>query len=78
VTADIPGPWSSIATPVRGWNANRQAWVWWSIAGGLALWFPLDTARSIYARVHLNAALNVALLVAAAIPLLATFGEFPL
>jgi hypothetical protein len=56
--------------------STREAWVWWSIAGGLALWYPLDTARSIYARVYLNAVGNTVLLIAAAIPLLATFGEF--
>jgi hypothetical protein len=56
--------------------SSRQAWVWWSIAAGLGLWFALDTGRSLYHRVYANAVLNVAILAAAAIPLLATFGEF--
>lgn len=56
--------------------ASRQAWVWWSIAGGLALWFPLDTGRPLYHRVYANAAVNTLLLVAIAIPLIGTFGEF--
>lgn len=56
--------------------SSRQAWVWWSIAAGLALWFPLDTGRSLYHRVYANVVVNLAILVAAAIPLIATFGEF--
>jgi hypothetical protein len=56
--------------------ASRQAWAWWSIAGSLALWFPLDTGRSLYHRVYANVALNSLLLVILAIPLIGTFGEF--
>jgi hypothetical protein len=56
--------------------ASRQAWVWWSIAASIALWFPLDTGRSLYHRVYANAAVNTIFLVALAIPLAATFGEF--
>jgi hypothetical protein len=56
--------------------ASRQAWVWWSIAASVALWFPLDTGRSLYHRVYANAAANALLLVIFAIPLAATFGEF--
>jgi hypothetical protein len=56
--------------------SSRHAWVWWSIAAGLALWFPLDTGRSLYHRVYANVAVNLAVLVAVAIPLVATFGEF--
>ena len=56
--------------------SSRQAWVWWSIAGSLALWYPLDTGRSLLHKVYANAALNTALLVILAIPLIATFGEF--
>jgi hypothetical protein len=50
--------------------------VWWSITASLALWYPLDTGRSILHRVYANAALNTALLVVMAIPLTGTFGEF--
>jgi hypothetical protein len=56
--------------------ATKQAWVWWSIAGSLAVWFPLDTGRSLYHRVWANAAGNTALLVVLAIPLIGTFGDF--
>lgn len=55
---------------------SRQAWVWWAVATGLAVWFALDTGRSIYHRVYANAALNTVLLVLAAIPLIGTIGEF--
>jgi hypothetical protein len=56
--------------------ATRQAWVWWSIAGSVALWFPLDTGRSLYHRVWANAAGNAALLALLAIPLIGTFSDF--
>ena len=56
--------------------STKQAWVWWSIAAPAAIWFPLDTGRSLYHRVWANAALNTALLVLLAVPLIGTFGEF--
>ena len=46
------------------------------MAAGLAVWFALDTGRSLFHRVYANAALNAVLLVLAAIPLIGTFGEF--
>jgi hypothetical protein len=55
---------------------SRQLWAWWAIAGSVALWYPLDTGRSIVHRVWVNAALNTAVLILASIPLVATFGEF--
>lgn len=55
---------------------SHQVWAWWSIAAALALWYPLDTARSLYHRVYANAILNTVLLAAVAIPLAFTFGEF--
>jgi hypothetical protein len=55
---------------------SRETWAWWAIAASVALWYPLDTGRSILHRVWANAALNTAVLVLVAIPLLATFGEF--
>ena len=57
-------------------SASREGWARWAIAGGVALWFPLDTGRSLYHRVYANVALNVAVLLALAIPLIGTFGEF--
>jgi hypothetical protein len=56
--------------------STRQAWVWWSVAASVGLWFVLDTGQSLRYRVFANAAINTALLVALAIPLAFTFGEF--
>ncbi len=56
--------------------ATRQAWVWWALALGTALWYVLDTGQSLRYRVFLNAAGNTVLLAAIAIPLAFTFGEF--
>ena len=55
--------------------ASRQAWAWWAIATSVALWYPLDTGRSLLHRVWANVALNTLVLVLVAIPLAATFGE---
>jgi hypothetical protein len=55
---------------------TRQAWVWWTLALSTALWFVLDTGQSLRYRVYTNAAVNTALLLALAIPLAFTFGEF--
>jgi hypothetical protein len=59
----------------RAWN-TRQSWVWWSVAASVGLWFVLDTGQSLRYRVFANAAINTALLVALAIPLAFTFGDF--
>ena len=56
--------------------SSREAWVWWSITASIAVWFPLDTGRSLLHKVYANAALNTALLAILAIPLAGTFGEF--
>jgi hypothetical protein len=56
--------------------ASRQSWAWWSVAASLALWYPLDTGRSLYHRVYVNAILNTVLLVVVAVPLAFTFAEF--
>lgn len=55
---------------------THEAWAWWCIAASVAVWYPLDTGRSLYHRVYANAALNTAMLVAVAVPLVLTFGEF--
>jgi hypothetical protein len=65
-----------LAVIVANAFSSREAWVWWSIAASVALWFPLDTGRSLLHKVYANAALNIALLVILAIPLIGTFGEF--
>jgi hypothetical protein len=79
--------YSVLLATMAGWGAcmavlvfngfpTRQLWVWWSVAAGIAIWFPIDTARSLYHRVWANAAGNVLLLLAFGVPLIATFGEF--
>ena len=59
----------------QAWN-TRQAWVWWSVAASIGLWFVLDTGQSLRHRVFANAAINTVLLVAPVIPLAFTFGDF--
>ena len=56
--------------------ATKQPWAWWTIAGSLVVWYPLDTGRSLYHRVYANAALNTVMLAAVAIPLALSLGEF--
>ncbi len=56
--------------------ATRQSWAWWAIAASVAVWYPLDTGRSLFHGVYVNALLNTALLLAVAVPLAFTFGEF--
>jgi hypothetical protein len=60
------------------WQAfsSRQAWVWWSIAAGVGLWFVLDTGQSLRHGVYANAVINTAILLALGIPLIGTLGEF--
>ena len=77
VTFAVMAGWGlSLAILVANAFGSRQAWVWWTIAASLAVWYPLDTGRSLLHRVYINAILNTALLVAVAIPLAGTFGEF--
>ncbi|MGA9596020.1 MAG: hypothetical protein WBV06_07675 [Acidimicrobiia bacterium] len=56
--------------------AARQSWAWWAITTSLAIWYPLDTGRSLYHRVYINAILNTGLLVVLAVPLAFTYGGF--
>jgi hypothetical protein len=74
--ATMAGWGACLAVLIYSGFATHQAWVWWSIAAGVAIWFPLDTARSLYHRVYPNAAGNALFLVAFGVPLAATFGEF--
>ena len=74
--ATMAGWGLSIALIAANAFASRQLWAWWAIAAPLALWYPLDTARSLRHRVYVNAALNTALLIGTAVPLALTFGEF--
>lgn len=74
--ATLAGWGLSVAFIAANAFASRQVWAWWAIAAPLALWYPLDTGRSLLHRVYVNAALNTALLIIVAIPLALTFGEF--
>ncbi len=77
VTFAVMAGWGlCIASIAANAFATKQLWAWWTIAGSLLLWFPLDTARSLYHRVPINAAVNTAVFVLAVIPLALTFGEF--
>ena len=51
--------------------ARREAWAWSLLAAGTALWFVLDTAVSAAHGVWFNVAVNVVVLAAAGVPLLA-------
>jgi hypothetical protein len=74
VTGAVMAGWGlTLAFLVANAYSSRQLWVWWAIAGAVALWYPLDTGRSLYHRIYANVALNTVLLAGAAIPLLATF-----
>jgi hypothetical protein len=51
---------------------NKEKWAWNCLAAGLAVWFVLDTALSVYYRVYFNAVFNTVLLILVALPLLVT------
>jgi hypothetical protein len=76
IFATMAGWGLCLAVIIANAFSSREAWVWWSIAGSVAVWFPLDTGRSLLHKVYANAAVNIALLVILAIPLIGTFGEF--
>lgn len=55
---------------------RREKWAWWAIAAGMAIWFPLDTALSLYWGAWPNAVFNLGALAAVAIPLIGTYRAF--
>jgi hypothetical protein len=73
--ATMAGWGTAIAFIAANAFGERQAWAWWAIAASVAVWYPLDTGRSLLHRVWANVALNTLVLVLVAIPLAATFGE---
>ena len=77
VTGAVMAGWG-LTVAILAWQAfpSRQAWAWWAVAAGAGLWFVLDTGQSLRHRVFANAAINVAVLVAVAVPLIAIFGDF--
>lgn len=56
--------------------ANREKWAWNCLAAGVLLWFVLDTALSLNYHVIFNAGFNIALLVAAGVPLIFARKDF--
>ena len=52
--------------------ANKEHWAWECLAIGIAVWFLIDTAVSIFINAYFNVAINVLLLLLVAAPLLAT------
>lgn len=55
---------------------QREKWAWICIAAGIALWFVVDTACSLYYHVPINALFNLFTLLLFAVPLLFTFKHF--
>lgn len=55
---------------------NLERWSWYCMAGGLSLWFVVDTYFSAAFRVYPNVALNILLFMAAMIPLVFTVRYF--
>ena len=56
--------------------ARRASWAWWVVLAGMLIWFPLDTALSLYWRVWPNAVFNLFAFLAVVAPLAATRREF--
>lgn len=54
----------------------REPWAWWCVLIGLVVWFPLDTAMSLYFGVWPNAIFNLLALVLLGTPLIFTRGAF--
>lgn len=60
------------------WGPFRRGerWAWWALAVPIALWFIVDSGRSIATGFPMNALLNVGWLLMYAVPLVATFRRF--
>ena len=54
--------------------ANRERWAWWALVVSVAVWYPLDTGRSLQHGARANAVGSTILLALVAIPLGAMFG----
>ncbi len=55
---------------------SRERWAWWCILVALVVWFPLDTALSLYFGLWPNAVFNVAALLFIGTPLIFTRRAF--
>lgn len=56
--------------------SRRERWAWWAVLAGMLIWFPLDTARSLYWGVWPNAVFNLFAFLAVVVPLAATRRDF--
>ena len=54
----------------------REPWAWWCVLASLGVWFPLDTAMSLYFGVWPNAIFNVVALLFIGTPLIFTRSAF--
>jgi hypothetical protein len=55
---------------------NGEKWAWNSLVAALLVWFVVDETLSLYHAVYFNAAFNLGLLLAIALPLLFTRKHF--
>lgn len=55
---------------------KREKWAWNGIAGGISLWFLIDTSLSLYFGVSFNAGFNTVVCAAIMLPLIFTRKEF--
>jgi hypothetical protein len=55
---------------------KKEKWAWKCIVWGLATWFILDTALSLFYKVYFNVAFNTASFVLAMLPVIFTRKEF--
>jgi hypothetical protein len=77
VTGAVIAGWGlTVAVLTANAYSTRQAWVWWSIALSVGLWYVLDTGQSLRHHVFANVLINTFLLLALAVPLAFTFAEF--
>ena len=60
----------------RGPFARGESWAWWCFATSAGIWCVVDTLHVMAAGAHLFALLNLAMALAVAVPLLATFRVF--
>jgi hypothetical protein len=55
---------------------KKEKWAWTCTATGILAWFVLDTALSVFYHVYFNVAFNMALMILAMPPLIATRKDF--
>lgn len=65
--------WYVVSGPFR----KKERWSRDAIAGGILVWFVVDTSLTVYTHVYFNAGFNLLVLVLAGLPLAMTYREFP-